>query len=843
MMNKYKIIFFTLIFIFGFLPQLVFSQSYPVMPYMGSINSKHPGEIKGFNRNVFDIHFSRADREIIPERWLAEARLGITQAINSWELIAGSLYENPLLLNEAKNQLENWSNEELEERFSQWLKGRFFGNAAEASIMVLSQLLDKIQVNLSWHLDDEGNVLFDDKTGDPMIIRPDDEGRAFALDLIGWQNEADKSIKDANNFFDNILFSQYAELLAYIPGESRGLVQEIISEFSTSMNSVIKREFENFAAREEKKFKSRRTRDIWSLRNKSDNEAARLFTLKLIAETEESCKNGINELTIRIEQAEAGKGDLALLGEEWLQLYKEQFDKGLKAWEEAEERFFIRRIEWEQESFKLFSEGDEIWQKAFEQFEEQRIKWELDAKYLFETGAKLFEKISDDFEKNIKDAKKEFETNMNMRIGEGTTKVKALVDMYIICASAAVSAMENTEFLYNRYNGEKTLKPRDAGFYSWLKEELQKKGDPSLMEIKKVYDMYISYMEKALDARDRILADFAGLLGTGNLKDILSPDASSEDFFPDEYQIALIRAKALVLYWEKKTSIAEAVMSYAEEYSAGRMTESEGLRALEAAKTLYNLSLAEYEMELDYLNSIGNDIQKQREKLDIIAAEMQKKEEKLNQLTSEYNMFLSIFPNSAVAPAPIKVNPVRNSGRIENTRYLLNSLSNCSLNICSISNCSRINCSLKSSIATFKSASSDSRTDFSFGSSASIALDEYVVSAEISPEFNCLNNSLSLTRFSRSLYSSSSAIFHKFSTIMAFAFSASYITCVESLRFCACSSIICAALFCGADSNNCNASSYSLLALSVSSFARLKLSFARFFNVRAEFSNAVNELI
>ena len=642
MMNKYKIIFFTLIFIFGFLPQLVFSQSYPVMPYMGSINSKHPGEIKGFNRNVFDIHFSRADREIIPERWLAEARLGITQAINSWELIAGSLYENPLLLNEAKNQLENWSNEELEERFSQWLKGRFFGNAAEASIMVLSQLLDKIQVNLSWHLDDEGNVLFDDKTGDPMIIRPDDEGRAFALDLIGWQNEADKSIKDANNFFDNILFSQYAELLAYIPGESRGLVQEIISEFSTSMNSVIKREFENFAAREEKKFKSRRTRDIWSLRNKSDNEAARLFTLKLIAETEESCKNGINELTIRIEQAEAGKGDLALLGEEWLQLYKEQFDKGLKAWEEAEERFFIRRIEWEQESFKLFSEGDEIWQKAFEQFEEQRIKWELDAKYLFETGAKLFEKISDDFEKNIKDAKKEFETNMNMRIGEGTTKVKALVDMYIICASAAVSAMENTEFLYNRYNGEKTLKPRDAGFYSWLKEELQKKGDPSLMEIKKVYDMYISYMEKALDARDRILADFAELLGTGVLKDILSPNASSEDFFLDEYQLALIRAKALVLYWEKKTSIAEAVMVYAEELSAGRMTEAEGLRALEEAKSLYNLSLTEYEKELNYLNSIGCDIQIQKEKLEKIAAEMKEKEELLNQINSEYNALLNV---------------------------------------------------------------------------------------------------------------------------------------------------------------------------------------------------------
>ena len=642
MINKQNIFIIFNILTLILLPQLLFSQSNSIIPYMGSTNINSPGEIKGFNRTVFDIHFSKADRELNPERWLAEARFGITQAINAWELIAGNLYENPLLFNEAKNQLEKWSNEELEERFSQWLKGRFFGNAAEASIMALSQLLGEIQINLSWHLDDEGNVLFDDKTGDPMIIRPGDKGREFSQDLIGWHNEADKSIRSVNIYFDNILYSQYTELLVYIPEELRGIMQSIISEISTSLNTSIKREFENFIAREEKKFISRRTRDIWSLKNKSDDEAARLFTQKLIAETEEACKNRINELTKRIEQAEAGTGDLALLGEDWLRLYKEQFDKGLKAWEKAEERFFIRRIEWEQETLKLYSEGNEVWQKAFKQFEEQRYKWELDAKALFDAGVKSFEKISDDFEKSIRDAKKEFEANMNMRIGEGSTRVKALVDMYLICASTAASSIENTEFLHDRYNGEKIYKPKDNYYYTWLTEEINKTGDTSLLEIKKSYDMYISYMEKALETRDRILDNFAGLLGTGALKDILSPDASSEDFFLDEYQIALIRAKALVLYWEKKTSIAEAVMAYAEELSAGRMTEAEGIRALEETKALYNLSLAEYEMELNYLNSIGGDIQQQQDKLNTIAAEMQKKEEILNQLNSEYNMLLSI---------------------------------------------------------------------------------------------------------------------------------------------------------------------------------------------------------
>ena len=116
MIKKQKTLksFFILLLVFGLFPQLIYSQSNSVMPYMGSANINSPGEIKGFNRTIFDTHFSRADRELNPERWLAEARFGITQAIGAWELIAGSLYENPLLFNEAKNQLEKWSNEELD---------------------------------------------------------------------------------------------------------------------------------------------------------------------------------------------------------------------------------------------------------------------------------------------------------------------------------------------------------------------------------------------------------------------------------------------------------------------------------------------------------------------------------------------------------------------------------------------------------------------------------------------------------------------------------------------------------------------------------------------------------
>ncbi|WP_461257485.1 hypothetical protein, partial [Treponema sp. R80B11-R83G3] len=211
--------------------------------------------------------------------------------------------------------------------------------------------------------------------------------------------------------------------------------------------------------------------DIWSLRKKSDDEAARMFTEKLIAETDESCKKGIEELNAKIEQASAGVGDLALLGEEWLNLYKEQFERGLKAWEDAEERFFIRRIEWEQESFTLFSEGEAVWLSAFNQFEEERQKWELNAKELFQTGESLFKNISKDFEKTIADAKKEFELNAAIRIEEGTNKVKALIDMYLVSSSAAVSSIENIKFWQKQF-GFNEIDVKDSNFTGGILTEL-----------------------------------------------------------------------------------------------------------------------------------------------------------------------------------------------------------------------------------------------------------------------------------------------------------------------------------------------------------------------------------
>ncbi|MCL2196195.1 MAG: hypothetical protein FWB77_01125 [Treponema sp.] len=602
-----KSISFILIFtlITGLFPPFLFSQPGP-SPF---------SEVKGFNNSVFENHFSRADREINPDRWMSEARFGITQAICAWELTAEKLYDNPDELNTAKNKLEKWSEEELEKRFSQWLIGRFFGKAAEDVFLELVNSFGETQKKYSWHLDDEGNIIFDAQTGNPLVIRPSDEDREFFHDLILWRGETDNILKTTNASYNSVIINISPELLAYIPLDLRETMSGVISETINLQSISLKNEFENIAAREERIFSSRRTRDIWSLRNKSENEAARIFTNKLITETEETCKQGIEELNTRIEQAQTDAGDLAILGEEWLRLYQEQFERGLKAWEEAEERFFIRRIEWEQDSFNLFSRGEETWFAAFNKFEEERNNWEISAGKLFDAGWKMFSDISEDFTKSITDAKEEFKLNAEMRIGEGKTKVKALIDMYLLCSSAALSALENYKFWESKNN---------------------------TAEMEKSNSSYISYLEKASEARQNIFDNYGELFGTGTLKDVLSPDAVSDDFYLDDYQIALIKSRALVLYWERKTEIANSIMTYASELTAGRITETEGLLAWEEAKEAYNNSLLDYETEFKKLNDIGANIQLQIKKLNNLAEKMKTEEEILDKLTNEYSALVSL---------------------------------------------------------------------------------------------------------------------------------------------------------------------------------------------------------
>ena len=144
--NKTIALILTFVFVSGLFPFSVFAQSR---------TESLPGSVKGFDPSVFDYHFSKADRELSPGQWLSQARRGIGLAINAWEIYSLDFFSSFAARDEAKKQLEKWSEEELEFRFTQWLTNRFFKEEIDNSTWLLYELTNDVHHRYTYYFDDE----------------------------------------------------------------------------------------------------------------------------------------------------------------------------------------------------------------------------------------------------------------------------------------------------------------------------------------------------------------------------------------------------------------------------------------------------------------------------------------------------------------------------------------------------------------------------------------------------------------------------------------------------------------------------------------------------------------
>jgi hypothetical protein len=655
-------------------------------------------DVPGFDKSIFNYHFERADRELSPERWMQEARRGINLAKNAWEKIAAELYGDsgdPLVLQEAEENLEIWSEAELEKRFIEWLEKRFFNRESGALISNIALSAAEATLQYAYHLDENGNPLIDENTGDMLVIRPGDEGYEYETDLLKWHESIDGIVRQETEAYYSGLIELYPELLAYIAPEHRADFEQKLQAASLNVHKGLQNEFASLILREERNFTARRLGDVYSLRHQSEQEAASAITSHLIEETNAICNEGISAIEAKIEAAKAGTGDMALAGEEWLKQYEEQFKYGLQVWQDAEERFFVRMAEWEQDAGVRYAEGEEAWSKAFSKFEDERRKWEENAKNLFDSGEALFKKASDTLNTAISEAKVEFERDMLVRVEAGTARAKAWVDMYVTAGSVVAGAKENIEFWLEKYGSYNAPSFPGNEFAEWLNAELRNclsaayyrtnpvdteeetdmslaikevienelnysdwnmiikdnedeftkayKNYSSILEIQKWFELYNGYLDRAIEARNALINDFDIVMGTGGLTDILKEGVSSEDFNLDEYQIELIRAKAVSSYWMKKVNIAEAVLKYAEDLSSGRITESEGLALWKEAKQNYDDAVIEYEKQQKILNETGSDVVQAQSLLNDIAQKLRDADAVLQEINRDYQILYSTY--------------------------------------------------------------------------------------------------------------------------------------------------------------------------------------------------------
>jgi len=613
--------------------------------FAGNLFAFNTGEIRGFDEKVFEYYFDRADREADISSWMREARQGIQLAIAGWETQALEFYADPDFRFEAGQDLIRWSEEELEKRYAQWLFKRFFGSTSGQMVKAVDNAVDAANRLYAYHTDDAGNIIYDE-TGAPESVRPA-EGRSVEVDRMLWNDLVSRAGEETLRDYKQTITSVFPELLSYIDEENRSRFEALFSENLTSNILSRQAEFEALLAREERLFVARRTGDIWSLRKQSENQSAAMIISQLIRETEGSCALGIASLEERIEAAQAGTGDLALLGEEWLTAFQEQFDRGLKAWADAEERFIVRRMEWERDSGERFLEGEEAWRTAFAELEKERLVWENKAWEVFNNGEKLFIDVSEKLAAVINEVREDYKKDAALRSYSGAEKAKAYIDMYVTSANVLAEAVSSANFWLTEFvQGVPENALENGTLAAWVQAVLDSEDAATLTQKQKTAgrqllfwaEMYNNYQKSGLEITETIEREFGLVLGMdiAALNAVLGSD--SEEFFLDEYQVELLRAKAIAGYWEKRLDIAEAVYKYAEDLSAGRMTEAESLNEWRSAKASYDEALAAYENNQALLKAAERDLVEVRALMDSISAELDGEKRKLDELSRQYSL-------------------------------------------------------------------------------------------------------------------------------------------------------------------------------------------------------------
>ncbi|MCL2318714.1 MAG: hypothetical protein FWC45_01410, partial [Treponema sp.] len=608
-------------------PAELFSQTAP-----GPGDSFPPG----LNRRILDYQFERADRELSPSRWMEEARRGISGVQAVWTEIAPEIFMNP----ESLAELNEWTEQELEKRFTRWLLERFFGAGIEersASVFTETGAADK---SLIYYTGPDGSILLDPETGDPRIIRPGDEGHEFAADLSAWKQQVrDASDREVQNYASGIM-EKYPELLEYISPERKEEFEQKLAGAGGNAVLSLKREFEAVLAREERYFTAQRLGDVWSLRKKSEDQSAAAIGDKLIEEARLVCDAGIAAIEARIEAAKIEGGDLELAGAGWLEEYRAQFERGMEAWQSAEERFLVRRLEWEQSAEKTFYEGMETWNAVFVRFEEERRNWEDKARILFSEGEEFFARASETLEAAIAAAKDEYARDSALRTNAASDRAGALSSMYVLSSSAADEAGKNIEFWTKKYLELQpgAAVPQASDLESWTAQELQRLGSKAgalegliLDELKNWSGLYLNYTARAEESRKLLMQELYALGVSSDISE------AGTVFTADYYQTELLRAQGELGYWENRSALAEAVAAYAAALDAGRVTAAEGFEAWEKAKAAYDESAVLYGAAEDSLQQGGAALSAARDTLVEAAEKMKAADAALEKLRQNYD--------------------------------------------------------------------------------------------------------------------------------------------------------------------------------------------------------------
>lgn len=447
-----------------------------------------------------------------------------------------------------------------------------------------------------------GEVLFDD-AGDPFLLSAESDD--ILRDVGAWTLDAELLAQNLFDHWSNSADTILGTILTGIPDEYKAKVEDKLKVSLKEYSNLVQKESDLLICWSSSKMNYLRREDNYSLRHKSEEQSAAGIADSLIAgiqdeleETEEVLRSGMDEL----QTVSMGEG-LSAGSEDWEALFRQEFQRGLDKWGDAEENFLAERLSWELRAEKEFFESEESWNEAFKLFASQRENWISSITLQMEQGLLFWKDQEDSYRTQFQNMAEDLENAALDQERKFTAQVESAITMYADSYSLLCSAEENISYYQNKLEYSQDEK----AFY-------QKEYDVW-------QDLRLSLINQMDEARDMLF----------NLEALASgyDESVASGVLERDIQEMRSRADRLYVQWE----ISEAVVLYALTENSLRDTEAETAEKFRHAESDLEISEKNYSDALQSLSNLRTslaaeqlDIDEIRKKLDLAESEMMEAE-------------------------------------------------------------------------------------------------------------------------------------------------------------------------------------------------------------------------
>ena len=308
---------------------------------------------------------------------------------------AGTLQEWLRIMELPMAGVPEWERErvqgEYELRLAGWLRRAWGQGLPKPDLASFLGAVESAGLRHLFQSEPSGRILRD-ALGDP-VLRPPEE---FESDHALWRRELGGAVSELIGRWERGAEVMFHETLGLLDPDSRAALAGNLQVTLAGYCAEVRREFERLYGQAESRFLKARLRDRYSLRAKSESRTAGELARELVGRTQGELDQALRSLELGPE-VEHRETTMALDAARWQEQFQRELERGLEAWNRAEQDFLSQRISWETDAREAFVRAEESWDQAFGEFERARRLWAAEMSRCLNEGRVAWDLAEEDF--------------------------------------------------------------------------------------------------------------------------------------------------------------------------------------------------------------------------------------------------------------------------------------------------------------------------------------------------------------------------------------------------------------------------------------------------------------